>query len=237
MDDWMHGWMNAFVGRLLVVAWAYGRLSHARGPTADRLTGFAPRQRPSRATTNKKRTHTLKQPCMQSSIQPYVRTLTHHTSIHPPYALTHRISHPLHPFTHTIHQPIHSITIHSSTHPPTHPPIHPPNYLPHPSTHPSTPFPSSSPPPLPPPPPSLPTPPSLLVLVFLFLLLLFHVLLSPSSYLHFRSIQLHFALAPTIPPRNSPFTNPSVHQPHRPTMDESEATVSRQLPTTGIHYL
>src|SRR6218665_3622661 len=228
--DWMHGWVNALVGRLLVAARAYGRLSHARGPTADRLTGFAPRQRPSRSTTNKKRTHTLKQPCMQSSIQPYVRTLTHHTSIHPPHALTHRTSHPLQPFTHTIHQPIHSITIHSSTHPPTH--------LSTPSIYSSI-YPHSH--------------PLLLllllflllflllllllVLVFLFLLLLFHVLLSPSSYLHFRSIQLHSALAPTIPPRNSPFTNPSVHQPHRPTMDESEATVSRQLPTTGIHYL
>src|SRR6218665_1097906 len=79
----MHGWVNAFVGRLLIVAWAYGRLSHARGPTADRLTGFKPRQRPSRSTTNKKRTPTLKQPCIQSSIQPYVRTLTRHPSIIP----------------------------------------------------------------------------------------------------------------------------------------------------------
>src|SRR6218665_2185870 len=119
----MHGWVNAFVGRLLIVAWAYGRLSHARGPTADRLTGFKPRQRPSRSTTNKKRTHTLKQPCMQSSIQPYIRTLTH----------------PIHSLTPYIHQPIYLATIHSPTHPPTHPPIHPPIHLPHPSTQ----FPSS----------------------------------------------------------------------------------------------
>src|SRR6218665_2556377 len=34
MSDWMHGWVNVCVGCLLVVAWAYGRLIHARGPTA-----------------------------------------------------------------------------------------------------------------------------------------------------------------------------------------------------------
>src|SRR6218665_2750508 len=116
IHDWMHSWVNAFVGLLLIVAWAYGRLSHARDPTADRLTGVTPRQRPSRSTTNKRQTHTLKQPCMQSSIQPYVCTLTHHTSIHPPHPLTHRSSHPLHPFTHTIHLPTHSSNHHPFTH-------------------------------------------------------------------------------------------------------------------------
>src|SRR6218665_2495257 len=124
IHDWMHGWVIAFVGRLLIVARAYGRLSHARGPTADRLTGLTPRQRPSRSTTNKKPTHTLKQPCMQSSIQPYVRTLTHHTSTHPIHSPTDPVTHPIRIYTPFIHQPIHSATIHSSTHPPTHPPIH-----------------------------------------------------------------------------------------------------------------
>src|SRR6218665_1011435 len=126
----MHGWVNAFVGRLLVVAWAYGRLSHARGPTANRLTGFTPRQRPSRSTTNKQRTHTFIQSCIQSLNQPYVRTLTH-TSIHPTHPFTHRSIHPRHPFTHPhlFTHPIHS-PIHSSTHSSTHPYVH----LPHPST-------------------------------------------------------------------------------------------------------
>src|SRR6218665_1793567 len=98
IHDWMHSWVNAFVGLLLIVAWAYGRLSHARGPTADRLTGFTPRQRPSRSTTNKRRTHTLKQPCMQSSIQPY--TSVHSPTTHPS---THLIHSPTDPVTHPIH--------------------------------------------------------------------------------------------------------------------------------------
>src|SRR6218665_1857962 len=40
MDDWMHGLANVGVGCFLVVAWTYGRLIHARGPSANRLTGF-----------------------------------------------------------------------------------------------------------------------------------------------------------------------------------------------------
>src|SRR6218665_2631780 len=105
----MHGWVNAFVGRLLIVAWAYGRLSHARGPTADRLTGFKPRQRPSRSTTNKKRTPTLKQPCIQSSVQPSARPLPRHTSIHlyPIHSPTDPVTNPIHSLKPSIHQPIH----------------------------------------------------------------------------------------------------------------------------------
>src|SRR6218665_3796435 len=51
MDDWMLGLVNVCVGCLLVVAWAYGRLSHARGRLPIGLRGFTPRQRPSRSTT------------------------------------------------------------------------------------------------------------------------------------------------------------------------------------------
>src|SRR6218665_370591 len=123
----MHGLVNVRVGCLLVVARAYGRLSHARGPLPIGLRGFTPRQRPSRSTTNKQPTHTLNQPYIQSSIQPSVRSLTR-TSIHPP------IHSPTHPFTHS------SIHPHPFIHPPIHPPIpiHP-NNPPSPSTiHPST---------------------------------------------------------------------------------------------------
>src|SRR6218665_2711203 len=95
--------MCVCVGCLLVVAWAYGRLSHARGHPAYRLTGFTPRQRPSRSTTNKQRTHS-----------------TNHASNHP------SISHPsVHPLTHrSIHPSIRSSThpiIHASTSPSIYP--------------------------------------------------------------------------------------------------------------------
>jgi len=56
-DGEMHGFVNVCAGWLLVVTWAYRRLSHARGPTAYRLTDFTPRQWSSRSTTNKKPTH------------------------------------------------------------------------------------------------------------------------------------------------------------------------------------
>jgi len=73
-------------------------------PPAFRLTGFTPRQRPSRSTTNKQPTHTFTQPCIHTLI---------HTSIHPPHPFTH-------PSTHTsIHPPFHSVT-----HPFIHPSIH-----------------------------------------------------------------------------------------------------------------
>src|SRR6218665_2653555 len=102
--------------RLLVVAWAYGRLIHARGPTAYRLTGFTPRQRPSRSTTNKRPTHIFTQSCTQPSIHP-----ASHPSVHSP---THPFTHPfIHP---TIHSPTHPF-IHSPTHPFIHPSIHPPS--------------------------------------------------------------------------------------------------------------
>src|SRR6218665_2912519 len=67
-------------------------------PLAYKLTGFTPRQMPSRSTTNKRPTHTF--------TQPSVRTVAH-TSIHPP------IHSPTHPF---IHQYIHPHT-HSHSYP------------------------------------------------------------------------------------------------------------------------
>src|SRR6218665_1983189 len=107
--------------RLLVVAWAYGRLIHARGHPADRLTGFTPRQRPSRATTN-------------TQIRPIMHPITHpsnYTSVHSP----------THPFTHLIHSPtIQSLTVsinppHPFTSPSNHQTIHP---MTHTATHPHT---------------------------------------------------------------------------------------------------
>src|SRR6218665_2255089 len=59
--------------------------------------------------------------------------------------------------------------------------------------------------------------------------------LHPPTSIHFRSIPLHSAPAPAIPPRNPPSTNPSVHQPH--TMHASESTDSRQRPAIGFRYL
>src|SRR6218665_1575326 len=175
---------------------------------------------------------------MHAIIHPTICPYTHPPHIHPSTLCTHPPNQSPTTTIHSHHSPTHPFNHHPFIHASTNPSTHPSTQLSTPSIYSSI-YPHSH--------------PLLLllllflllflllllllVLVFLFLLLLFHVLLSPSSYLHFRSIQLHSALAPTIPPRNSPFTNPSVHQPHRPTMDESEATVSRQLPTTGIHYL
>src|SRR6218665_3569105 len=105
IHDWMHGWVNALVGRLLVVAWAYGRLSHARGPTADRLTGFKPRQRPSRSTTNKKqRTHSSNHACNHPSNHTSVHSSTTHPSTHLIHSPTDPVTHPIHLFTPFIHQ-------------------------------------------------------------------------------------------------------------------------------------
>src|SRR6218665_802562 len=97
------------IGYLLVVTWAYGRLSHARGPLPIGLRGFMPRQRPSRSTTNKQPTYTFNQPCIQPSIYPTIRPSTH------PHFHS-----PIHPFTHP--------SIHLSIHSPVHsPPIYPPD--------------------------------------------------------------------------------------------------------------
>src|SRR6218665_293901 len=119
MDDWMHGWVNVCVGWLLAVAWAYGRLSHARGPLPIGLRDFTPRQRPSRSATNKQPTHTFNQPCIHSSIHstisPYTPPHIHSPtpSIHPPIHSPIPSIHPLHSFTHPIHSLIPSM----------HPPI------------------------------------------------------------------------------------------------------------------
>src|SRR6218665_2916788 len=114
----MHGWGNVGVSCLLVVAWAYGRLIHARGPSAYRLTDVTPRQRPNRSTTNKQPTPTFTQPRIRSFIQPFARTLTH-TSIHPPiYSPNHALIHPsMHPLVH--------LSTYLFIHPSIHPPIHP----------------------------------------------------------------------------------------------------------------
>src|SRR6218665_264571 len=93
MSDWMHGWVNVCLGCLLVVAWAYGRLIHARGPTAYRLTGFTPRQRPNRSTTNNRPTH-IHQPCTQSSIHPSSHPSVHSTTHSPTHLFTHPFIHP-----------------------------------------------------------------------------------------------------------------------------------------------
>src|SRR6218665_3141265 len=112
MDDWMHGLANVGVGCLLAVAWAYGRLIHARGPTAYRLTGFCPTPEAQQVyylqTTN---THI--HPTMHPTIHPF-----NHPSVHSP----------THPSIPSIHSPTLSF-IHPSVHPPirssTHPFIHP----------------------------------------------------------------------------------------------------------------
>src|SRR6218665_1713679 len=132
----MNGLVNACIGCLLIVAWAYGRLSHARGLLPISLRAFRPRQRPSRSTTNKQPTYTFNQPCIQPSIH-----LSNHPSVHSP---THPLPHPsIYPFIHPfIHPPIHpptqssthssipihqfSSSIHSSSQPFIHPSVRPP---------------------------------------------------------------------------------------------------------------
>src|SRR6218665_1507584 len=129
MDDWMHGGVNLGVGCLLVVAWAYGKLIHARCPSAYRLT--------------------FTQLCIKSSIHRTIRPYTHppqtslphpfiytpirsstHTSIHIypliyPYIYIYTHS-PTYPSNQTPIHPFIYPSIHSSIHPFTHPSIHPP---------------------------------------------------------------------------------------------------------------
>src|SRR6218665_1668385 len=106
-------------------------------PPAYRLTGFTPRQRPSRSTSNLQTTHTLNQPTMHLIIHPF-----NHPSVHSP---THSFP-PL-----FIQPPFHSSTIspsihHSSIHSPIQTTLYPsirPSILPfklpfnHPSKQPS----------------------------------------------------------------------------------------------------
>src|SRR6218665_2827093 len=85
--------------------WAYGRLSHARGPLLNKsLREFKPRQRLSRTTTNKlnTHTHTHNQPYIQAKHQ----SRFYSSTIHPPIQAT------LHPYTYL---PVHSPYINSST--------------------------------------------------------------------------------------------------------------------------
>src|SRR6218665_3882104 len=91
MDDWMHGWVNVCVGWLLVVAWAYGRLIHARGPLPIGLRALRHARAPTGLLpTNNQHTHSPNHASNFPSIQPSVRTLIH-ISIHPP------IHSPIHP--------------------------------------------------------------------------------------------------------------------------------------------
>src|SRR6218665_420083 len=104
-DDWMHGWVSVGVGCLLVVAWAYGRLIHARGPLPIGLRALRHARGPAGLLpTNNQHTYLPKHASNHPSIQPLVRTLTH-TSIYPP------IHSPPYPFIHP-HNP-------SPTHPTT----------------------------------------------------------------------------------------------------------------------
>src|SRR6218665_373779 len=121
-DDWMHGWMKMCVGCLLVVAWDYGRLSHARGPLPIGLRVLRHARGPAGLLLTNNQ-HTFNQPYIQSSNHPSnhpsIRSSTHplpnhtllHTSIHPP------IQSSTHPF---IHQSIRT-SIHPTIYPHTHP--------------------------------------------------------------------------------------------------------------------
>src|SRR6218665_1176976 len=94
MDNRMHGWVNVDVGCLLVVAWAYGRILHARGPLPIGLRALRhARGSAGLLPTHDQHTHihTTMHPIIHPSIPPSVRTLTH-TSIHS------HIHSPTHPF-------------------------------------------------------------------------------------------------------------------------------------------
>src|SRR6218665_1928722 len=114
MDDWMHGWVNVCVGWLLVVAWAYGRLIHARGLCLQAYGLYAT---PEDQQVYYQQTHTFMQPCIESSIYPTIRPYTHphiHLSTH---SFTNPSVHPpRYPPTYSFNQPpIHPLSIHPST--------------------------------------------------------------------------------------------------------------------------
>src|SRR6218665_4135072 len=126
-DDWMHGWVSVCVGCLLVVAWAYGRLIHARGPLPKGLRALRHARGPAGPLLTNKQ-HTFTQPCIQSSIHLTICPYTHpHIHSHA-HSFTHPFIHPLsvrpliHPFTH-LNDPL---SINPLIHPPVHTSIHPP---------------------------------------------------------------------------------------------------------------
>src|SRR6218665_1252875 len=107
MDNWMHGWVNVGVGCWLVVAWAYGRILHARGHLPIGLRALRHARGPAGLLpTNDQHTHSPNHASNNPSIPPSVRTLAH-TSIHPP------IHSPTHPF---VHPPIY-LSTHAFIHP------------------------------------------------------------------------------------------------------------------------
>src|SRR6218665_2380222 len=118
MDDWMHGWLSVGIGCLLAVAWAYGRLLHARGPLPIGLRALRHARGPAGLLpTNDQHTHSPN----HASTHP-----SHHPSAHSPTLLF------TNPF---VHQPIHSST-HTSIHPHTHSPAYPFTHINiHPSIH------------------------------------------------------------------------------------------------------
>src|SRR6218665_3124626 len=109
MDDCMHGWVNLCVDCLLVVAWAYGRFIHARGPLPKGLRDARHARGPAGLLPTNKQ-HTM-------SYSPK------HASNHPP-------NHPSERSNPSSHPPIHSPTnpfMPPSTHIPIHPHTHPTN--------------------------------------------------------------------------------------------------------------
>src|SRR6218665_1616510 len=101
----MHGSGYVGIGCLLLVAWAYGRILHARGPLPIVLRALRHARGPAGLLpTNDQHTHSPNHASNNPFIRASVRTFTH-TSIHP-----------------FIHPPIRSST-NTSTHIPTHPSI------------------------------------------------------------------------------------------------------------------
>src|SRR6218665_332393 len=115
-------------------------------PPAYRLTGFYATPA-GLLLTNKQRTHSTNQSCIQSSIHSTIRTYTHPHIHSPNNSFTHPFIHPpsVRPLTHHsfIHSPSKQPFIHPSAHPPSRPHIHSstlPNNNPsiHPFIHPFT---------------------------------------------------------------------------------------------------
>src|SRR6218665_1861694 len=94
MDDWMHGWVNVCVSRLLVVAWAYGRLIQAQQFYYQQIsntlihTTMPPIIHPSTYPSLYSSTHLFRRPFNH----PLIRSSTH-TPTH------------IYPFTHISNQP------------------------------------------------------------------------------------------------------------------------------------
>jgi len=136
-DGWLDGWLDAWLGKcvcwLLVVAWAYGRLSHARGPCLKAYGVLRHARDPAGLLpTNNQHTLSTNHASNYPSIQPSVRTLTP-TFIHPSiHSLTLLFTHPpsvrslAHPLIHPFAHPNNPSSIHTPIHPPVHTSIHPP---------------------------------------------------------------------------------------------------------------